>query len=72
MREKFRVIYEIMAIGSDGKLAARYFAANKTTAEKIRKTRLSRDYEVSIYEVSISRLRKEDHYWVNPADVERL
>ena len=65
---KFRVIYEIMAIKKDGKLAARYFAANKRTAEKIRRTRLvSPDLEVYVRPLS-----KDEHYWVNPKDVERL
>lgn len=65
---KFRVIYDIMALKENGKLVAHYFAANKKTAEKIRRTRLaSPDLEVYV-----RRLFKDEHYWVNPKDVERL
>lgn len=65
---KFRVIYDIMALKKNGKLVAHYFAANKKTVEKIRRTRLaSPDLEVHV-----RRLFKYEHYWVNPKDVERL
>lgn len=65
---KFRVIYDIMALKENGKLVAHYFAANKKTVEKIRRTRLaSPDLEVFV-----RRLSKDEHYWVNPKDVERL
>lgn len=65
---KFRVIYDIMALKENGKLVAHYFAANKRTAEEICRTRLaSPDLEVYV-----RRLFKDEHYWVNPKDVERL
>lgn len=66
--KKFRIIYEIMAITPDGELAAEYFAANRKTAEKIVRDRFSHED----YRVSIRPMLKDEHYWVNPANVERL
>ena len=59
----FRTIYSVEAYTMDGEMVAHRFASNKKTAEKI-----ARKYKQ--YETHIFKLRKCEHLFVMPEDVE--
>ena len=66
--KKFQTIYQVEALTHDGNLVARYYAANKKTAASIVNNRLA----APVLSVSVRLLNKDEHYWVNPEDVERI
>lgn len=59
----FRTIYSVEAYTIDGNMVAHRFSRNKKTAEKI-----ARKYKQ--YETHIFKLRKSEHLFVMPEDVE--
>lgn len=65
--KRFRVIYSVEEISKDGDLLYRDFAANKKTADWLKKknTDPKKNY------VEIRKLHKCEHMWVNPEDVVR-
>jgi hypothetical protein len=61
--KKFRCIYIVEAFTDDGEMTMRRFARNMRTAERLAK-KCKKGTPV------MRKALKEEHHWINPADVE--
>ncbi len=59
----FRCIYMIESFTDNGELVMRRFGRNKKTAEKIAR-------QCKRGEITIRKVQKREHSWINPDDVE--
>ena len=62
----YRTIYMLESITNDGDLVYRLFAANKRTAEKLKRRHAGAPDPI------IRKLSKQERHWVRIEDVERL